>query len=39
MAGLANLTEALAASLEPHGVCAFAVARAFTDTEMTRALS
>ncbi len=36
-AGLASLTEALAASLEPHGVCAFAVAPGFTDTELTRA--
>jgi NAD(P)-dependent dehydrogenase (short-subunit alcohol dehydrogenase family) len=35
-AGLASLTEALAASLEPHGVRAFAVSPAFTDTEMTR---
>ena len=35
-AGLASLTEALAASLEPHGVHAFAVSPAFTDTEMTR---
>jgi NAD(P)-dependent dehydrogenase (short-subunit alcohol dehydrogenase family) len=37
-AGLASLTEALAASLEPHGVTAFAVAPAFTDTAMTRAV-
>ena len=37
-AGLASLTEALAASLEPYGVHAFAVAPAFTDTEMTRTL-
>jgi NAD(P)-dependent dehydrogenase (short-subunit alcohol dehydrogenase family) len=37
-AGLANLTESLAASLEPNGVRAFAVAPGFTDTEMTRAL-
>jgi len=36
-AGLASLTEALAASLEPYGVCAFAVAPGFTDTELTRA--
>jgi 3-oxoacyl-[acyl-carrier protein] reductase len=37
-AGLASLTEALAASLEPHGVCAFSVAPAFTPTRMTRTL-
>ena len=35
-AGVASLTEALAASLEPHGVYAFSVAPGFTDTEMTR---
>jgi NAD(P)-dependent dehydrogenase (short-subunit alcohol dehydrogenase family) len=35
-AGLASLTESLAASLEPHGVRAFAVAPAFTDTQLTR---
>jgi NAD(P)-dependent dehydrogenase (short-subunit alcohol dehydrogenase family) len=38
-AGLTSLTEALAASLEPHGVRAFAVAPGFTATEMTRALA
>jgi 3-oxoacyl-[acyl-carrier protein] reductase len=37
-AGLASLTEALAASLEPHGVRAFSVAPAFTPTRMTRTL-
>jgi NAD(P)-dependent dehydrogenase (short-subunit alcohol dehydrogenase family) len=36
-AGLASLTEALATSLEPHGVYAFSVAPGFTDTAMTRA--
>jgi NAD(P)-dependent dehydrogenase (short-subunit alcohol dehydrogenase family) len=36
-AGLASLTEALAASLEPYGVRAFSVSPAFTDTELTRA--
>jgi 3-oxoacyl-[acyl-carrier protein] reductase len=35
-AGVATLTEALALSLEPHGVYAFSVAPGFTDTEMTR---
>jgi NAD(P)-dependent dehydrogenase (short-subunit alcohol dehydrogenase family) len=35
-AGVTSLTEALAASLEQHGVSAFAVAPAFTDTKMTR---
>lgn len=35
-AGVTSLTEALAASLEQHGVSAFAVAPAFTDTRMTR---
>jgi 3-oxoacyl-[acyl-carrier protein] reductase len=35
-AGVVSLTEALAASLESHGVSAFAVAPAFTDTKMTR---
>jgi len=37
-AGVVSLTEALAASLEPHGVKAFAVAPGFTRTEMTRSL-
>ena len=36
-AGLASLTEALAASLENHGVKVFSVSPAFTDTDMTRA--
>lgn len=37
-AGLASLTEALAASLEQHNVQVFSVAPGFTDTAMTRAL-
>lgn len=37
-AGLISLTEALAASLEPHDVYAFAVAPGFTDTKMTRSM-
>jgi len=38
-AGIVSLTEALAASLEDHGVKAFAVAPGFTRTEMTRGLT
>jgi 3-oxoacyl-[acyl-carrier protein] reductase len=37
-AGLASLTEALAASLEPHNVKVFSVAPGVTSTAMTRAL-
>jgi 3-oxoacyl-[acyl-carrier protein] reductase len=35
-AGVASLTEALAASLEPHGISVFSFAPGFTETEMTR---
>jgi NAD(P)-dependent dehydrogenase (short-subunit alcohol dehydrogenase family) len=38
-AALASLTEALAASLEEHGVKAFSVAPGFTHSEMTRQLT
>jgi 3-oxoacyl-[acyl-carrier protein] reductase len=38
-AALASLTEALAASLEEHGVQAFSVAPGFTRSEMTRRLT
>lgn len=38
-AGVVSLTEALAASLEEHGIKAFAVAPGFTRTEMTRRLT
>jgi NAD(P)-dependent dehydrogenase (short-subunit alcohol dehydrogenase family) len=37
-AGVASLTEGLAASLEEHGLKAFSVAPGFTPTEMTRHL-
>jgi NAD(P)-dependent dehydrogenase (short-subunit alcohol dehydrogenase family) len=37
-AGLINLTESLDASVRPHGICVFAVAPGFTDTELTRGL-
>lgn len=36
-AGVASLTEALATSLESHGVTAFSVSPAFTDTDLTKA--
>ena len=38
-AGLAALTEALAASLADHGVAVFSVAPGFTATELTRQLT
>ena len=38
-AGVASLTEALAASLEEYGIKAFTVAPGFTHTEMTRHLT
>jgi len=38
-AGLASLTESLAASLGEHGVKVFSFAPGFTDTEMTRRLA
>jgi 3-oxoacyl-[acyl-carrier protein] reductase len=38
-AAVVSLTEALAASLETHGITAFAVAPGFTRTEMTRHLT
>jgi NAD(P)-dependent dehydrogenase (short-subunit alcohol dehydrogenase family) len=38
-AALASLTEALAASLEPHGVKVFSVAPGFTETAITRNLA